>query len=169
MSTPNPKRKLTWWQAALVVPFVPVLLALALLALVFYLGWSICLHVLLWSWWGIRGRDVLFVYSDSPIWRDYIEHQTLPYLGKRAVVLNWSHRRRWRLSLARMAFYHFGTDREHNPLAVVFRPLHRSRVFRFWQPFRDFKHGHTEALNKMEKEFFGLIGVQRHGLSGQRE
>jgi hypothetical protein len=166
MSSPNPKQTLKWWVIVLVVPFTPVLVAIALLALVFYLGWAVCLHVLVWSWWCIRGRDVLFVYSDSPIWHDYIEEQILPYLGERAVVLNWSGRRRWRLSLAKMAFYRFGTYRQFNPLAVVFRPLRRSRVFRFWQPFRDFKHGHAQALNKMEKEFFELIGVDRHSLSG---
>ena len=66
MSTPNPKRKLKWWTAVLVVPFAPVLLALTLLALVFYLAWTVCLHILLWSWWGVRGCDILFVYSDSP-------------------------------------------------------------------------------------------------------
>ena len=56
----------------------------------------------------------------------------------------------------------FGGWREFNPLAVVFRPFRRTRTFRFWQPFRDFKHGHPEALHRMESEFFGLIGVHRH-------
>jgi len=36
------------------------------------------------------GRDILLVYSDSPIWHDYIEERILPHLGERAVVLNWS-------------------------------------------------------------------------------
>jgi hypothetical protein len=44
---------------------------------------------------------------------------------------------------------------------VVFRPLRRARVFRFWQPFRDFKHGDPEPLRRLEKELFELIGVRR--------
>jgi hypothetical protein len=162
MSTQKPKPKAKWWQIALVVPLAPVLLVVVALALASFVVASVCLHVAIWSWWCIRGRDILFVYSDSPIWHDYIEQHVLPHLGERAVVLNWSHRRGWRFSLARAAVHHFGGWREFNPMAVVFRPFRRTRTFRFWQPFRDFKHGHPEALQRMETEFFGLIGVQRH-------
>lgn len=124
----------------------------------------LALHAIIWFWWCPRGRDVLFVYSDSPAWHDYIEERILPQLGGRAVVLNWSHRKSWRrLSVARIAFQHFGGDREFNPLAVVFRPFKRTQSYRFWQPFRDFKRGHPEALAKLEREFFGSIGVESRG------
>ena len=83
-------------------------------------------------------EDPLFVYSDSPIWHEYIVQHFLPYLGERAVILNWSDRKLWRFSLARIAFRHFGGNREFNPLAVVFRPFGRTQAFRFWQPFRSF-------------------------------
>jgi hypothetical protein len=122
---------------------------------------TIFLHIAIWTWWCLRGRDILFVYSDSPIWREYIDEHILPYLGERAVILNWSERKRWRISLARLAFHHFGGYRQFNPLAVVFRPFRRTRTFRFWQPFRDFNHGHPGALRQMENEFFGLIGIQK--------
>ena len=162
MSNPKPKPKAQWWQVALVIFLAPVLLVVVVLALVFFLVSNVFLHIAIWSWWCIRGRDILFVYSDSPIWHDYIEENVLPHLGERAVVLNWSQRKRWRFSLARVAVHYFGGWREFNPLAVVFRPFRRTRTFRFWQPFRDFKHGHPEALHRMESEFFGLIGVQRY-------
>jgi hypothetical protein len=162
MANTEPKRKLKWWQIVIILPLVPAILVLALVALVLFIVSSIGLRVVIWLWWCLRGRNILFVYSDSPIWHDYIEHHILPYLGGRAVVLNWSQRKRWRFSLARMAFRHFGGYRQSNPIAVVFRPFGRTRTFRFWQPFRDFKHGHPEALHKMETEFFRLIGVQRH-------
>lgn len=162
MSAPKPKPKARWWQIAAVIPLVPLLFALGVLWLVFFLASTVCLHIAIWSWWCIRGRDILFVYSDSPIWHDYIEQHILPDLGERAVVLNWSQRKRWRPSLARMAFYHFGGGREFNPLAVVFRPFRRTRTFRFFQPFKDFKHGNPEALHKMESELLGLIGAQGH-------
>ena len=160
MSTPKPKPKAKWWHVAILVPLAPVLLVVVALALALFLVSTVCLRIAIWSWWCIRGRDILFVYSDSPIWHDYIERHVLPHLGERAVVLNWSRRKGWRFSLALAAVHHFGGRREFNPMAVVFRPFRRTQTFRFWQPFQDFKHGHPEALHRMESEFFGLIGVQ---------
>ena len=154
------RRKRKGWQVALVVVLSPLLIAVAVVALALYLISSVCLHILIWTVWRTRGRDILFVYSDSPIWHDYIKQNILPRLGDRAVVLNWSERKRWRLSLSRMAFYHLGGYRAFNPLGVLFRPFRRGRTFRFWGPFRDFKHGHPEALGQMEREFFALAGVQ---------
>ena len=155
------KSNLRWWQALLFVPLAPLLLVFGVLVLVAWIVATICLHLAVWSWWCLRGRDILFVYSDSPIWRSYIEEKLLPFLGRRAVVLNWSQRKQWRFSLARLVFGHFWNHREFNPMAIVFRPFRLTRTFRFWQPFQDFKHGNPEALTKMENEFFKLIGVQR--------
>jgi hypothetical protein len=151
--------KMKWWQVLLVAVLSPAILVFAVFVLVLFLVTHICIHLLIWSCWCARGRDILFVYSDSPIWHDYIEEHILPFLGARAVVLNWSHRKKWRFSLARMAFHHFGGYREFNPLGVVFRPLRRTRKFRFWQAFRDYKHGHPEQVQKMEREFFDFLGV----------
>src|SRR6266545_1105648 len=150
MNTLKAKPQPKWWQLVLIVPLVPVLLIVAAIAVLLFLVATVCLHITIWTWWCLRGRDILFVYSDSPIWHDYIEESILSHLGERAVILNWSRRKRWRVSVARLAFHHFGGYRQFNPLAVVFRPFRRSRTFRFWQPFRDFKHGHPEALHQME-------------------
>jgi hypothetical protein len=104
---------------------------------------------------------LLFVYSESPIWRDYLGEHILPLLGERAIVLNWSERKRWRVSLRRLAFYHFGGYRQFNPLAVVFRPFHRTRTFRFWEPFKEFKHGRPASLHALEREFFLASGIRK--------
>ncbi len=156
-----------WWHGAIVVaiavPLLPLLIVFGVVVFVAFAISAVCLHLAMWTWWYLRGRDILFVYSDSPIWREHVEQHILPYLGERAVVLNWSHRKRWRISIARLAFHYFGGSREFNPLAVVFRPMRRTRTFRFWQPFRDFKHGRPEALRKMEHEFFSLLAVERPG------
>lgn len=156
------KQEGRWWQIAVLIVLAPLLLVIAVPALVLYLIYTVSLHFAVWISWYARGRDVLFVYSDSPIWHDYITEYILPRLRDRAVILNWSQRRKWRFSLARMAFHHFGGSREFNPLAVVFRPFRSTRTFRFWQPFRDYKHGDPEALHRMESEFFDLIEVHRH-------
>ena len=144
---------------ALVIALSPVIFLLAVMALVFFVLTSLSLHILIWICWCLRGRDILFVYSDSPLWHDYMEQRLLPPIRQRAIVLNWSQRKLWRLSLARVAFHHFGGYRAFNPLAVVFRPFHRSRTFRLWQPFRDYNHGKPASLRQMENEFFALVGL----------
>ena len=170
MSAVTPQRKLPWWLiatlivlspliAAVVVVGLPAIICVLLVVFALYLITSVCLHLLVWLLWCLRGRDILFVYSDSPVWQQYVEQRLLPPIRDRAFVLNWSQRKRWRFSLARLVFQHFGGYREFNPLAVVFRPFRRTRTFRFWQPFRDFKHGKTATLYRMEKEFFSFIGV----------
>ena len=151
----------TWWQVALFVLFLPVILSCAIAAVLLFVAYSVFLHMTIWTWWCLRGRDVLFVYSESPIWREYIEQRVLPFLGPRATVLNWSSRKRWRLSLSRLAFYHFGGHRQFNPIAVVFKPFRRTRTFRFWEPFREYKHGRPAALYTLEREFFLLTGIHR--------
>jgi hypothetical protein len=123
---------------------------------------ALLLHIALWLTWGPLGRNVLFVYSNSPIWQEYVEQNILPQLPATAVVFNWSERRNWsRLTLAYLAFRFFGGSREFNPMAVVIRPLRRVRCFRFWKPFRDLKHGKPEALRRMERDFFDHLGRTR--------
>jgi hypothetical protein len=161
MTERNRNSGVKWWAIPLIVLVVALLVPLGLLLLVLYGLISVVLHAAIWSLWCLRGRDILFVYSDSPVWRDYIRERMLPHLQQRAVILNWSERQRWQFSLARVAFHHFGGRKEFNPLAVVFRPFCRTRTFRFWQPFRDWKHGHPEALVAMERELFEVAGIIR--------
>jgi hypothetical protein len=150
----EPKTKSHWWIVAVSLPYAVVYLLL-------YSVWVFCLHVVIWIWWCARGRDVLFVYSESPLWREYIERQLLPILAQRAVILNWSERSAWSFSLGRAAFRHFGGSREFNPMAVVFRPLRRTRTFRFWKPFRELNRGRPQALEVMEAELLQSVGISR--------
>jgi hypothetical protein len=114
----------------------------------------LALHLAVWLLWRPRGKNILFVYSHSPLWQDYLESRILPHLEERAIILNWSDRKKWerRFSLPVLALSYFGGQREFNPLAVVFRPFRRAKTFRFWQPFQEFKHGKREALEKMTTE-----------------
>ena len=139
-----------------IIVLSPLWIPLLLLWLVFYLLATVCIYLAVWLLWLPRDKHILFVYSDSPIWHDYIEQHILPVIRERAVVLNWSQRssRSWRRSLAVAAFKHFGGRSDFNPMGVVFRPFHRARVFRFHPPFRDYKHGKPETLLAMQQEFF---------------
>jgi hypothetical protein len=96
------------------------------------------------------------VYSDSSIWKEHIETEVIPQLSDRVVILNWSRRKEWRVSLATLAFQHFAGSKEFNPMAIVFRPF-RSRVeFRFWRPFQAWKKNKRDELEAMERSFIEL-------------
>jgi hypothetical protein len=156
MSTQHPNRPKKMANA-LGLPLFILFLPLILVAITCYLLAGLFLHLAIWCCWCLRGRYVLLVYSDSPIWQGYVEEEVLPRLGESAVVLNWSERGRWRQTLAVLAFRYFGGHREFNPLAVVFQPFRIARQFRFYRPFREFKQGRPEAVEKMKRELFDLV------------
>jgi len=147
-----------WLKVALLAPFLAVILPLCLTALILYLLHRVTLYLLIWLLWLPKGKDVLLVYSDSPIWHDYMATQILPLVEKRAVVLNWSERSKWpRWAFSAHVFRSFGGRREFNPLLVLFCPLRRARVFRFWSAFRDWKHGYTEPLENVRQDLISVL------------
>lgn len=101
---------------------------------------------------------MLLVYSDSPIWHEYMTTQVLPLVQKRAIVLNWSERKRWpRWSLGVAVFYHFGGAGNFNPLVVFFQPLRLARIFRFWSAFNDWKRGHKDPVERLTQEIVASL------------
>jgi hypothetical protein len=145
-------------QTAVVALLLPLVLPLALIAFALHLLYRLALYLLVWVVWLPGGKDILFVYSDSPIWREYMTTQVLPMVQERAVVLNWSERTKWRSwSLGVAVFRHFGGGREYNPLVVLFRPLRSVRVFRFWRAFKDWKRGYKESAEKLREELFSVL------------
>ncbi|MBV9623352.1 MAG: hypothetical protein JOZ14_05170 [Acidobacteria bacterium] len=132
---------------ALVFILLPLVLPLIIVALLLFTLHRLVLYLLVWMLWVPNGKDTLFVYSDSPIWHGYMTEQVLPLVRDRAIILNWSERSTWRKwRLTQQVFYSFGGRREFNPMVIVFRPIHRAKVFRFWSAFKDWKHGHTENV-----------------------
>ena len=137
----------------LIVVLLPLILPLALFAVASHLLYRALLYLLVWALWLPKGKDILFVYSDSPIWREYMETRILPLVHERAVVLNWSERKKWsRLSLGVAVFHHFGGSGDFNPMVVLFQPLRSARLFRFWSVFKELKRGHKEPVEKMRQE-----------------
>ena len=134
--------------AFLTIAFSPILI----LVLFLYLLWGAFLYLAIWLTW--TNRRALFVYSDSPIWKDYIEREMLPYLRDRAVILNWSERKNWKNSLAVLAFRYFGGYRNFNPIGIVFRPFRFVKTYRFFEAFKNFKHGDTKKVEGIKKNFF---------------
>ena len=139
----------------LVIILLPILIPLAILAFATWLFHGALLHVLVWTCWCTRGTNLLLVYSNSPIWHDYIEQNIIPQLPSSTIVLNWSERRTWQwYSLPVMVMRFFGGSREFNPMVVAFRPCRLAKTFRFWQAFKDYKHGNKEPLATLENAMF---------------
>jgi hypothetical protein len=111
--------------------------------------------------WGLEGKRLLLVYSNSPHWQAHIEERWLSQLGAIAVVLNWSERARWaeQHPFEAEVFRMWAGDREFNPLAIVMPEQGPVKVIRFWQAFRDYKHGKDRALNAAEAELAAAVGV----------
>ena len=128
---------------ALLALFLPLILVYLAGYLVWLLLWGAILRAWFWRAHAARGRLVLFVYSESPNWKAYIEENILPHIRDRCVLLNWSERRLWSSTSPWEArfFRRFSGDREFNPLAPVFCARGRIRSVRFHQAFLDFKHG----------------------------
>ena len=143
-----------------VLPLIFPLLALALIWVLIYFAYGMLLHTMIWLAWCSQGQHVLFVYSNSPNWQGYIEAEILPKLPAGAHVMNWSDRRTWRFaSLSVRVFRYFAGEKEFNPMAIVFRRFRWGRTYRFWKPFRDYKHGKTEPLAKLQQDFFAVVGA----------
>lgn len=152
-------RKMPWWLIPFFVLLVPLGLSLLALVLLLHFLATACFDLAWWSWWNPRGRDILFVYSDRPLWKNHVEADILPFIQKRAVIVNLSERRRSRLAFLYKVFRRLGVHDESLPHALVFRPFRRTRVFRFWKPFRHLKAGRVETLQHIEAEFFDLVDV----------
>jgi hypothetical protein len=147
-----------WWG----IPLVVLLLPLIGLMLVLWVLYSASLYLLVWGCWLPRGRDVLFVYSDSPHWKEFAEQEVLPRIRHRAVFLNWSERKTWirGMGLAPRVFRHFGGSRNFNPIAFHFRPLRLHRTFRFRDACRKWRRtGDRTELDDILARFYAKLGA----------
>jgi hypothetical protein len=121
---------------------------------------TLLLHAAVLALWFPRGRRVLFVYSDSPRWKTYLDEHVVPYLPKTAVVLNWSERARWsRRSLGVWVFCVWRGERDFNPLAIVVRAWPTPRVFRFGSAFDELERGRREPLRAVEAAFWSTLAA----------
>ena len=139
---------------------VLLVLLLPFFLLLGILWFLVCVVVLalVWLTWLPRGRDLLLVYSNSPHWQQYFEAGLLPQIADRAEILNWSERTTWpAASLRTVAFHLFAGAKEYNPLILSFAPLHWPRRVRFYQAFRDLRHGDASTLNSVERQLSDML------------
>jgi hypothetical protein len=123
-------------------------LLLAIVGLVSHFLNKVVVYLLVWVWWLPKGKDVLFVPSDSPIWKEYRETEVFPFVAEIAIVLSWSAHSKWpKWSFAVRVFRTFGRGRNFNLMVVLFRPFRRARIFRFLPAFQERKHGNSASVN----------------------
>lgn len=137
--------------------FLILLSPLLMIAVLLYFSWGALLYLLIWLRW--QKQFVLFVYSDSPTWKDYIEREILPHIQDRAVILNWSKRKTWKNSLAVLAFRYFGGYRNFNPIGIVFRPFRLVKTYRFFKAFQEFKHGDHNKVHRLKEQLFEVLEI----------
>jgi hypothetical protein len=109
-----------------------------------------------WVRHGRKGRVILFVYSDSSNWKDYIEAKILPRLEACSVILNWSKRREWESSMQfeTSLFNQWAGSGEFTPTAILFPLMGKVKVFRLWQLSHNPKHGKDKVSKEAEQSLF---------------
>ena len=161
--------------AILAIPWLIVWIPLALVFMIFY---SVLLRPVMRAFlvsavalrWRPSGKRALFVYSDSPNWKPYLDRFILPAIEDKVVLLNWSERNTWNKPLSGrldvMIFRHWAYNTreqnylDFNPMAVVFVPWLSPRALRFFYAFQRAKRGNLEGLTELEEELFAHLDVE---------
>ena len=117
------------------------------------------LKVRFWLRHGRHGKMILFVYSDSSNWKEYIETNILPRIEAHSVILNWSKRREWgsQMQLETKLFNQWGGQGEFVPVAILFSRTGEVRTFRLWQLSQNPKHGKGGVLKEAEQALFETV------------
>ena len=140
------------------------LLMVAISPLIFLIGLH---HFLYKAWlngrfrhkWQPQGKHILFVYSESPNWEAYIQESIAPVIEEKTVFLNWSQRSEWKTNkpLEAKILSRWGGGSEFNPMAILFLPHGKVKMIRFYQAFKEFKHGKPALLKQQESELFEYL------------
>jgi len=123
------------------------------------------LKIRFWFRHGRKGKCVLFVYSESPNWREYIETKLLPRLEPHSVILNWSKRREWesRMQFEMKLFNQWSGPGEFVPVAIVLPLAGKVKTCRLWQLSRNPKHGKDNVSKEAEQDLFKTVKQYARG------
>jgi len=141
------------------IALLPVILPFLALYGLHYWLWGSFLKWRFRRTWGACGKMGVLVYSDSPHWKEYIESAILPRVADRVVTVNWSLRAQWKHAapLEVQVFRHWSGSREYNPIAIIVPRRGRVQIIRFWQAFRDYKHGRPGPLETQQGLLFRVL------------
>jgi hypothetical protein len=148
---------MTWIQIGWMV--IGVLLGVTVLKGAIPFAHRLGLKVRFWFRHGRKGKRILFVYSDSSNWKDYIERNILPRIEAHSIILNWSKHREWgsRMRLETSLFNQWAGPGDFVPVAILFSPIGKARTFRLWQPSENPKHGKVRVSKEAEQALFETV------------
>ena len=117
------------------------------------------LKVHFWFRHGRKGKIILFVYSDSSKWKDYIETNILPCIEARSIILNWSRRGEWgsRMQFETTLINQWAGPGEFVPVAILFSPVLKVKTFRLWQFSKNSKKGKVRVSKETEQAFLETV------------
>ena len=156
-------KELSKWQRIVGAPIIAVIF---LLASPFFIVFGIIHYITgkqlskkFKTKWEPEEKFILFVYSESPNWQEYIEKNIIPKLQPNVTTLNWTKRSEWKDDepLEAKVLKHWGGDREYNPLAVVFPKKGKVETVRFFKAFKDYKHGNDKLLKQQEDNLYQIV------------
>ena len=150
LMTTQQKNNLSILQSLLLIVLCVLLAPVILLWFLPIFLFKVLALFLVWIWWSPRGITMLTVYSNSPHWQHYFEDGLLPMIQQHTLILNWSERLKWSMSLRWFAFAAFKGEREFNPMVLYFRPFRWPQTLRYYQPFRDARHAKIDPLLAIE-------------------
>ena len=148
---------MNWVQIAWMV--LGFILGATLLKGAFPFAFRFVLKVRFWLRHGREGKFILFVYSDSSNWKNYIETNILPRIKAHSIILNWSKRREWgpQMQFETKLFNQWAGPGEFVPVAILFPLTGKVRVFRLWQPSGNPKHGKEKISKEAEQALFEAV------------
>lgn len=105
-----------------------------------------------------RDKFILFTYSESENWSEYIEENIIPKISSHAVIINRTKQQNWKeeYALERKAL-EASAGLEVNPIALIFRNGFRMRKVALFEAFRDLKHGKDVKIKSQCEEIFKYV------------
>ncbi len=112
-----------------------------------------------WLRHGRKGKKILFVYSDSSNWKDYIETKILPRIEAYSIILNWSKRGEWesQMQFETKLFNQWAGPGEFVPVAILFSTIGKARTFRLWQLSQNPKQEKVRVSKEAEQALFETV------------
>lgn len=110
-------------------------------------------------WWKGKGARCILIYSDSPIWKSYIENRWLPAAGDQLELINISQHHHWKPSLAGLLLEAHLAARKRPSLPAALILSERPILLDFHGSFLDHEAGDDEQLKKGEQRLTRALGI----------
>lgn len=105
-----------------------------------------------------EGKFILFTYSDSPNWAQYIEANILPKIEDHSIIINRTKYPDWKSQFkTEKRAVELWASLKINPLAIIFTETGKVKIIEFYDAFRDLKHGKEQTINSKCEELMNAL------------